>query len=63
MLREVAKGTGRAPSDVVGIDCKFCAYCFDEALLAALWDEQAEEIKQREAEDRMTRLKKSVGLN
>ena len=50
MLAEVAKRTHRAPSEVIGIDCPFCAFCFDEALVtrAAIRDQRAiEQERQR----------------
>ena len=46
-LLQVATETGRAPSEVAGVTCPYCAYCFDEALFfrRALHD-QAERKKQ-----------------
>ena len=39
---QVAEQRGRAPSELMGITCEYCAYCFDEALIvrkAVLTDE------------------------
>jgi hypothetical protein len=32
-LAGVASRTGRAPSELLGIGCRWCAYCVDEALM------------------------------
>ena len=32
-LLSVAERTGRSPSEMFGIGCSWCAYCFDEALM------------------------------
>lgn len=43
----MAKETHQRASDLVGITCRYCAYCFDEALQTRVWIQQE---KQREAE-------------
>ena len=30
---QVAEQRGKPPSELMGITCEFCAYCFDEALI------------------------------
>lgn len=34
VLRQMARETGRRPSEIVGLDCDYCAWCLDEALIA-----------------------------
>lgn len=58
----VAKQTGRAPSEIAGITCDYCAYCFDEALFSREWARNAQQAKAHEQEERMKRLHKRVGL-
>lgn len=63
VLQEIAHRGGQRPSELAGIDCAYCAYCFDETLLAARWKEQEQEIKKTEEQERMQRLRRTVGLN
>lgn len=61
-LLSVAKQTGRAPSQIAGIDCAYCAYCFDEALFSREWAQNVKQLRERDQEERMKRLHKRVGL-
>lgn len=40
----IAKESRRRPSEIAGITCSFCAYCFDETLFARLWALQDEQL-------------------
>lgn len=31
-MLQIAKGSGQRPSEIAGITCEYCAWCFDEAL-------------------------------
>ena len=49
MLR-VAETTGRAPSEMLGVTCSYCAYCLDEALVVRSMAQQDRLNREREAE-------------
>lgn len=62
MLQQVAHKGSQRPSELVGINCPYCAYCFDEALMARLAAEQEKAMKDELAEARIKRLKERVGI-
>lgn len=39
----VSERKGKAPSDLLNIECSWCAYCFDEALYVLAWLDDREE--------------------
>lgn len=49
-LQATAERIGKTPSEVAGITCAYCAYCFDEALIARSVARENREIERRQAE-------------
>lgn len=57
----VAKETNRAPSQVLGITCEYCAYCLDEALILRAHYAQERDRKRDEAMSKAKAKLRSVG--
>lgn len=65
MLSQVASRSGRAPSELVGITCDWCAYCFDEALLlreAAMRAEPEERAPEAPDAAQIAQVRARMGL-
>jgi hypothetical protein len=62
----MAKRTNRRPSEIVGIDCDWCAWCFDDALLyrelAELKIKQDEDEAQKERDTHRRRARQAAGI-
>ncbi len=61
---QVAEQRGKPPSELLGITCEFCAYCFDEALIVrrATLEEKARKDAENvnRSEDNRDRLRSTL---